>query len=42
MHAKSHDDHRFSHWSNIKGITSTILETIVLVLPVKGIYYVRH
>jgi hypothetical protein len=40
IHAKSHYDW-FSHSSNIKDITSTIL-TLVLVLPMRGIYDIYH
>jgi hypothetical protein len=41
IHTKSHDD-QFKHSSNVKGITSTIWEAIVLVLLMRGIYDVRH
>jgi hypothetical protein len=35
-HTKFHDD-QFENSSNIKGITSTIWEAVVLVLQVRGI-----
>jgi hypothetical protein len=41
LYTKFHDD-RFRHSSNIKGITLTFWEPIVLVLPMRGIYDVRR
>jgi hypothetical protein len=41
IHTKFHDD-RFRYSSNIKGITSTVLEAVVLVLLMRGIYDLLH
>jgi hypothetical protein len=41
IHAKSHDG-RSRHYSNINDITSTILDDILLVLLMRGIYEVSN
>jgi hypothetical protein len=41
IYTKSHDD-RFKHSSNIKNITSTVWEDMVLVLLMREIYDLRH
>jgi hypothetical protein len=44
VHTKSHDRFKYSCTSNNNGITSTILDAIVLVqvLLMRGIYDIRH
>jgi hypothetical protein len=40
-HTKIHDD-RFRNSSNIRGITSTVRQVIVLVLLIRAIFNIRH